>query len=122
MTNKRIEEIRGRLDNAMPGPWTYTKEVYGSTKIFDATGDPVYFIDSAGDIEMFPHEVEFISSSPSDIEFLLNTIDKMKKALEFYSNEANYSSEEGVSVSKIDEDYGTIADEALKALEGNLNE
>lgn len=115
-TMNKIEEIKARLDNTMKGPWKSTKGVYGSTEIFAANGEPVYFIDSAGDVEMFPSEVEFISNAPSDVAFLLETIEKMKTALQFYSNEANYSSEEGVSVSVIDEDYGQVADDALKEL------
>lgn len=112
----KIQEIQNRLNRTMPHPWSYKEEVYGSTKILDATGEPVYFVDSSGDIEIFPDEAKFISNAPSDVEYLLQTIEKMKKALEFYSNEANYSSEEGVSVSKVDEDYGAIAEEVLNSI------
>lgn len=116
MENNQLIEIKERLAKAAPGPWSYKKQAYGSTEMTDSTGDPIFYIDNSGGIEMFTQEAEFVSNSPSDIEFLLETTEKMKGALEFYADETNYVSVEGEFVSKVDEDNGTIADEALNLL------
>lgn len=85
-----IEAIRARLEAATPGPWTKTKSNNPETRVcqvHSAQGavcapfwGPTRSLDEAN------RNAAFIAHAPEDIRALLDCVEGMSKALEFYAD------------------------------------
>lgn len=88
MANK-IDEIRKRLKDATPGPWEYVPaddcddwQLYNGEFTFikqDDSGVPVSTEDG-----------EFIANAPTDIDFLLGEVSRLKAELERAKEQSNF--------------------------------
>ena len=79
-SNKRIGEIEKRLRQVPPSPWfTYLEGEAEGRKFYGISNpddDPVFFFsESSGPVET----VEFIVHAKSDIEFLLEEVERLRK-------------------------------------------
>ncbi|MFD1179505.1 hypothetical protein ACFQ3W_24855 [Paenibacillus puldeungensis] len=121
--NDRIQEIKRRLAEAMPGPWVYrelTREIYTTAEI-----DGIKYKMVA---DVFEENGQFIANAPDDIAYLLSEVERlqeenkvMKEALEWYADEINWNSgcyEGGIFFTLADDDSGEKASTALSHLKG----
>jgi len=78
--DKRLAEIRERVEAATPGPWQYRETVFGarSTTVMAGSTQVGYF--SVG--QAMPTDAKFIAHSRSDIPFLLAELDKRQAAID----------------------------------------
>jgi len=85
MTDNRIEEIKERLAKATPGPWRDGQignfRVYGP----DGRGSDSGLLSTAFNRE----NATFIANSPSDIQFLLDEVERLEELVKF-ANENMY--------------------------------
>lgn len=107
---KRLDKIRERLKAATPWPWSIDMVDYTYIRS-DAIND---VIACAGTV----CDRIFIASAPADISYLLETVEKLREALEFYEPLEMYSSA-GTAWPKITFDYGERARAALKEIESS---
>lgn len=74
---KQLDEIRGRLEEATPGPWE--KDAHGTAKL-DSIVFKAYSDKPGGWIEVarsYGADTEFIANAPTDVTRLLNAVQAM---------------------------------------------
>lgn len=87
--NNRIEEIKERLKNRTQGEWVSDGRELDQHKPHPETGVVGFYNDCETIIICSdkrpvpnPNDMEFIANAPSDIEFLLNEIERPEKEIE----------------------------------------
>ena len=91
MTSEQLETIRERLAKATKGPWVRWKGK-DDPRIWSHNGvEMAYLVTTMPDIGYQPyHDSEFITHSPTDIQSLLDEVDRLREALSFYADTSNY--------------------------------
>ena len=121
MSKILIEEIRQRLENATPGPWESDRGATDGAltgNCNDAEGASVmagerdYIIIGGSQDEQggcvgvcMNADAEFIAHSITDVEALLEVLDLMTDALEFYAAPQTYTMRAIMSFDRLDADY-----------------
>jgi hypothetical protein len=67
-THSKLAEIRERLKNATPGPWTYEENEGGIGYVVNATRDVCE--------DPLPQDGRFIANAPTDISYLLTALEQ----------------------------------------------
>ncbi|OBA07861.1 hypothetical protein A9P44_00470 [Paenibacillus polymyxa] len=129
--DKKIKEIKEALAAATPGPWEWRSGGYNENGSF--YGDTSFEICSFGGQKGYEEhagtdpkdeDINLIANAPSYIDYLLQQIEIKDKALEFYEDETNYTTEilvpgEEYSFLLILDDKGKVARAALKGDDTN---
>lgn len=98
MNEERLREIRGRLENATPGPWEVDRNEYGNVNEFFSEGVYVFSVDAASGstiadfvsmgrdgsrVDNAIENAELIANAPQDIADLLAENDRLREEIKF---------------------------------------
>lgn len=127
MTEQELQAIKERVAAATPGPWYYnnahvaTKEgVAGGYPPNEASVCELYdgeYIENKNGV----NDARFIAHARQDVPVLVEEVERLRKALEFYADEKNYIEEHKDPFGAEKYDSSVTLDEgeiARKALEG----